>query len=158
MTVTAAIVFALTVGVLAVGPPLTDRMSAGDYERVGSILDDIERENQRQRDLDAQRNDALARIREEDRMVNEIVAMRMTLAQAAVRLRDMHEGKAEYEKALRLFYPGGTLDERVCRNIIEHVRYAGEGPEWARRLALLRVQYELHALLRQQPGGISLPK
>jgi hypothetical protein len=56
-------------------------------------------------------------------VVNELLAGRLALREAAARFRELNADDPKVRERLAQLYPGVSYDEALCRNVIEHARY-----------------------------------
>jgi hypothetical protein len=96
----------------------------------------------------------LERIAAKGRLAEEVAEGRLGLLEAAARFRDLNErSHVGDEESYRLNYPGGSAEERSCREVISYVREALD----CRRgdpAVVARLETELNDRLS---GGLRLP-
>jgi hypothetical protein len=108
-------------------------------------------------ELEDQRQRALERLRTRETIGRALAEGRMTLLQAAARLRDYYQSKPGFRRDLfRARFPGDSDEERFCRKAIDcAVGLLIARPERARAVQL-RLQAELNEAQRR--GSLHLPE
>jgi hypothetical protein len=95
----------------------------GDQESRSQEDDQYQQEVRRGQKLKAQLRE-LPRIREAKRRIaNDLIAGRLTLAEAAARVRELDRQTMDaptYSRVLKLHFPGASEEERICRKVIRH--------------------------------------
>ncbi len=119
----------------------------------------LERERQRRRRLQAEQN-ACHRLRGlKNRVAAGLIAGRLTLRQATAQYHDLCRQAPHYAHLmdfLRQSYPAASDDERLCRHLIDYIRYLSPGPDGAEAAAARRLEAQLEGSLRRQgavPGS-----
>jgi hypothetical protein len=147
-------VFCLALAVLLAGGALClvhGRAGNGGPWGPPTILDEVERANR----LAAEDGVALRRMAVKEAAAEEAAAGRLPLLEAAARFRDSDADVPEsYRSAWRLTIPGGSEDERYCRQVLLYVGWLERHGE-ARAAALDRLQAELDEALAR--GDLRLP-
>jgi hypothetical protein len=99
----------------------------------------------------------LARVAARAVIVEEILAERMSLLEAAACFRDLDHGPPPILwDRFRAFYPGDSDDERHCHEVIENVRVRVEVQGGQGRQQVLRLEAELRQHLER--GTLRLPE
>src|SRR5262249_62267097 len=98
---------------------------------------------------------ALRRMAVKEEAAEEAAAGRLSLRETAARFRDSDAGVPEsYRSAWRITVPGGSEDERYCRQVLLYVGWLVQQGD-ARAAALDRLQAELDEALAR--GDLRLP-
>ena len=129
-----------------------------DLWRVPSHEAWLESERQRGDDLDAQLEAVKRRYNARQEVVDDVIAGRLGLLDAAARFRDVTPGPNETVPYLRTAFAGGNDDERFCRWVIVRVdaTLLSRSPAEADR-AKARLEKELQDCLRRD-GRVALPR
>jgi hypothetical protein len=96
----------------------------------------------------------MRRIAAKETIIDDLVAGRIGLLEAAADFRALNAGRPAYLMVIRSIYPEMTDDERLCRNVIGYVEAGGEGDEDGRAL-IHRLTEELQTL--KATGRLQLP-
>jgi hypothetical protein len=116
----------------------------------------VEEERERDRDLTAQSEAVLRRLEAKDRVALALLEGRLSLQEAARRIRDSDRDQPDYlAEHARLFLPGASEEERYCRLTIRWARNVLEVRPDLDPEVLRCLEAELEALLRY--GRLSLP-
>jgi hypothetical protein len=98
----------------------------------------------------------LARVAARAEVVEEVLAERMSLLEAAACFRDLDHGPPPILwDRFRAFYPGDSDDERHCHEVIENVRVRVEVQGGQGRQQVLRLEAELRQ--HRERGTLRLP-
>jgi hypothetical protein len=114
-------------------------------------LPDLDRQTadatEESRDLDARDAEVRERIDLKERLVENLVAGRTTLAEVAAQFVALNESRPEYARLIRETYPGATEEEKVARHVVENalLRLAGR-PAAERAEVAARLDGELRRL------------
>jgi len=112
----------------------------------------IGEERERERDLDARREVISRSIRTKGGIMAEVLDGRLSLAEAARRLRDQDLGQSGFHvKVFHSVRPASSDGERYCRYVISWARIIlGNQPDQGREL-LRRLEAELEEVITRQP-------
>jgi hypothetical protein len=104
----------------------TPTLPFGDEESRFQEDEQYQQEVHRGQKLKAQLRE-LPRIREAKRRIaSDLIAGRLTLAEAAARFRELDRKTMDaptYSRVLKLHFPGASEEERICRKVIRHALY-----------------------------------
>jgi hypothetical protein len=126
-----------------------------DPAAVGPI-DGTDPLGQRGRELDDLLRRAQRRCAERYRLAGEVIDGRLGLPEAAAAFRDLSAAAPEFNwEIFRITFPGGSDDERFCRQVIAHVRVQVQDRPDADPALPARLGAELDDLLRR--GELHLP-
>jgi hypothetical protein len=115
-------------------------------------------EVERGRRLDEQLRAVCRRIEGKNRLAQEVAAGRLGLVEAAARYRDLDRDGPFDKEVFRSAYPGGSDDERYCREVIVFVREVLREPpcgDVSDPAVVGRLEAELHDRLER--GDLRLP-
>jgi hypothetical protein len=113
-------------------------------------------ETERSRRLDERLGTVLRCCSEERRLAREVVAGRLGLVEAAGRFRDLTADEPTFNReSFRRAYPGGSDEERYCRQVIAFVRVALSEQPGADPSVVGCLEAELQDRLER--GDLSLP-
>ncbi len=131
-----------------------EQWDVSPLSRLGSLSVPQLREDQEK--LAAQQAEVTERTRRLQEVTDAVVAGRLSLLDAAARVRDIQSASPYFPwDRFRASYPGATDDERFCRMVIGMV-YAPELKDGPQRVALAaRLTAELEEHLRR--GTLHLP-
>jgi hypothetical protein len=110
------------------------------WNSLAEIWDLQQGEQQRKIDLDRQQDVILRRIAAKEEVIEQLVAGRIDLYTAAARFRALNDLPPQAWDNLRLAFPGETIAEQACRQVIGSVESRqrhhspGEAEDWACRL------------------------
>lgn len=76
----------------------------------------------RRNELDAIRRATAARMALKNRLLEELIAERMTLREVADSFTELNEMCPTYASMIHRTMPGHTAEERMARNVLEHLR------------------------------------
>jgi hypothetical protein len=76
-------------------------------------------------------------------LIDDVIAARQTLLEAAARLRDLNEMEPECMTSIRMYVPGASDEERLCRLIIHSVRTRLEDQPDEATIVVGRLEMEL---------------
>jgi hypothetical protein len=125
-----------------------------DFWNVPSLKERMVHDRQIADQLASQDKQVMRRIAVKETIINDLVAGRIGLLEAAADFRALNAGRPAYTLVIRSFYPDMTDDERVCRNVIGYVEAGVEGDEDGRAL-IHRLTEELETL--KATGRLHLP-
>lgn len=110
-------------------------------------------EQQRERELEVSHARIMHRIAIKQRIAADLIAGRLTLAQAALRFRPLLLAAPAVFAQLRENYPGADEDECACRNVLLYAQAALLTAQAPRREEVLRrLERELCEHLARQAG------
>jgi hypothetical protein len=114
----------------------------------------LEQANRRKAELTTKYQEVLQRREAKHRIASQLIEQRLTLKGAAAQFYEIDRTVIApdlYLQQLEFRYPGKTLDERLCRQVIEYVRVrVARQLRW--RNALPRLETELQAMQRDHGG------
>src|SRR5262245_42139971 len=109
-------------------------------------------------ELEGRRADGLGRLAFLKETMNELIADRITLREAATRSRALARETPGFDgELLRLTYPGRTDDERHCRRVIAWVKVELQDQPGKAAALAARLEAELEGHL-EQDAAIRLPR
>jgi hypothetical protein len=113
-------------------------------------------ETERGRQLNEQLRTILCRCSEDQRLAREVAAGRLGLVEAAAGYRDLTADDPTFnQEAFRRAFPGGSDEERYCRQVIAFVRETFRKQPGADPAVVERLEAELQDRLER--GDLSLP-
>ena len=154
-----AVVFcacALPVGGVALARPSLAEDWGLDFWNVPHLRGEIAAARARDAELDLHAETIGRRMAVKNELTEALIDGRRTLFAVAARFRDLAADEPEKLAAIRTSYPGGTDDEKWCRNVIDYVRGRLAHDHPARADAVSRLETELQAHLSEH-GEIHLP-
>jgi hypothetical protein len=148
------VLYALTAAVLffAVGSGLASRLGRPDVvEALRGILTEVRRAEE----LNAREEVSFRSFRGKQAVTRELVAGRLTLAEAVEQFRDLTRAHEGAMKELLAAYPTSTEDEAVCQSLLTWVRTETRRDPCRRAALLARLEAEMRQHLCH-PGGPAL--
>ncbi len=150
--------FVVAVLIAVVLPSSWAALLGVDRENVSELLKVFMEEQQRNAEI-ANRNEIVReRIFAQYEITNNVIAGRLTLFEAAAAFRDVRERTKVYVNRAVTNFPGDTLEERQCRQVISWVRseLSTVSPDEG-ELLVEQLEAELQEHKRQH-GTVRLPK
>jgi hypothetical protein len=147
-------VIGLTLAVVSAARPSWAADLGLDFWSVPALQERIARDQQIASKLAARDEQTLRRIAVKETIIEDLLAKRITLLEAAAEFRALNAGKHAYTMVLRSVYPDMSDEERVCRNVIGYVESYADGDEDG-RATIHRLQEDLQRL--KASGSIHLP-
>jgi hypothetical protein len=145
---------AVVAAVVCLGGGLAGRWG-GDGWGVAGLSDSMQQERLRGEYLQERLDSVNATLRARQAVVDELLAGRLTLLEAAARYRDLDEKEPGFNwEHFRLYYDCGSDEERFCRQVIDFVRAHFEDPE---RAAAAAAPLEGELCEHLQRGALRLP-
>ena len=109
----------------------------------------LEAELNREKQLEDQLDFARHRLAIETWVVDEVIAERMTLREAAAHFRALNASEPRHLERMRATYPGQSAEESICRNVLAHVRGALYKQPSRQVVVLARLEGELRELVNR---------
>jgi hypothetical protein len=155
VSVSVLLLAAALVGAGFLDPQQLARMAA-DVQHLPAYLRTLTDCHDQMADVDRQLEAFWVRQAARREVVAELVERRLTLPEAAARFRDLN-AKACSAGHVRLFFPGRTEEESICRHLIfwAQCELESDAPSVAQEVAA-RLEAELNEHLRRH-GTIPLP-
>lgn len=117
------LLIALIVGVSYARPGWPTELGV-DFWSVPSLNARLQREIHWRDELDALDDTVRWRIEVKDRIIDDVLAHRLSLVRAAVAFKALNRDWPQYAAVLRSTYPSRNDDECICRNVIGYVESA----------------------------------
>lgn len=125
-----------------------------DFWNVPSLQQKIARDRQFRIELDRRDEAVMKRIGVKDAVIDDLMAGRIDLFEAAADFRALNLQRPEASGAVRALYPAATEDESLCLNVLSFVDACVQQDAAARPAALrLRADFER----RRAAGTLRLP-
>src|SRR5262245_34878517 len=113
---------AVVAAVVCLGAGFAGRWGADGWG-VADLSETMQQERLRGERLQERLDSANATLRARQAVLDEVVAGRLTLLEAAARYRDLDEREPGFNwEKFRLYYDCGSDEERFCRQVIDFVR------------------------------------
>jgi hypothetical protein len=148
----ALVAVGLLAGVLLVHPAwLSD---AGlDLWNLPELYASLESSNQEMADLSRRQKSLLSRLNTRQEVLRALRAGGLSLVEAASRFGEVNHEEPETMSYVREMYPGHSDEERVCRQVMAWARADMGGDPGTGHAALLRLEAELEAYLKQHESA-----
>ncbi|MFL5342289.1 MAG: hypothetical protein ACJ8F7_19250 [Gemmataceae bacterium] len=151
----ASSLFAVVAGAAYAAPEWSQRVGA-DFWNVPRLMSQTANLDQQGEQLNSQCAGAEWRAELKTGMATDLLAGRVTLAEASARCRELNAGTPYFLPECRRLYPTASDDELYCRNVMDTLRnqFPGESPV---RSCLTRCEAELERLRVAGGGEVRLP-
>jgi hypothetical protein len=125
-----------------------------DFWNVPALKARLAEDHQLASKLSDRDDKVMRRIAVKETIIEDLVAGRIGLLDAAAEFRALNAGRHAYVVVIRSLYPNMSDEERMCRNVISYVESFVEGDEDGRAL-IHRLNEDLHHIV--DVGSIHLP-
>jgi hypothetical protein len=122
------------------------------------VMREIDAEQKRGKLLDEIDAEVMSRLRAKAVVIEDLLKGRRTLRQAAIEFRRLLRGSPRQLEMIDSQYPGRTLDERICRNVIDFARGYAHVYETSDATIAGNLERELAGWLASCEGRLFLPE
>jgi hypothetical protein len=149
----------MTIGALSQYRPAWAAQFSLDWWTIPELIEQMHRHEQQQAERAGRRQTMFARLSARGKIVQELLAKRLTLVAAAEQFRALYITLGEASEGELSHFSGATEAERLCRQVISWAENAArvQSPDTA-PLVRQCLESELMALLTQGHGSIALSK
>lgn len=143
-------VLALALAVLVIHPTWASALGV-DVWNIPAMKAELRANAERVEQMQEQDENILYRIRLKEAIVADLLAHRITLADATDRFAALNESRPDYMELIRAQYPGQTDQEKLARNVIAFTEL--RAPVSERPAVKNRLEADLHRMRAGSAGN-----